>query len=88
MYLQVVTHTEHPDTHTQAHSLPKTTGRVKGKPQHSLSSDISAKVLAVCLTILPFWEKIGLLLKAFVMSAIKGGLFVVVDIQGMPFHKF
>lgn len=69
--------------HTRAHSLPKTTGHVKGKPgQISLSSDISATFLAVCLTILPFWAKLGSRGKHFVMSPFKEGLDVGVDVKG------
>lgn len=76
-------------THTRAHSLHKTTGRVKGKPRQSLSSDISsATLLTVCLTSLPFWEKLGSYGKHFMMSPFKQGLFVSVDVQGCSFTSF
>lgn len=69
--------------HTRAHSLPKTTGHARGKPgQISLPPDISATLLAVCLTILSFWAKLGSCGKHFVMSPFKEGLYVGVDVQG------
>lgn len=88
-HILTCSHTYCTPWHTQAHSLPKTMGHVKGMPgQISLSSDISTPLLAVCLTFLPFWENLGSCGKHLVMSPFKEGLYVSVDVRGCGFTSF